>query len=265
MTQISDNDRTLIGFLQKDGAKSVAELSDWMNVTETAIRQRLTRLVAQSLVTRTEVKVSRGRPVHKYSVTKEGRASNGQNFLDLAAVVWEEVKAIDDRQTRSQVMKGIAKRLASKYKDEINRINSIGDSASALDRAEAIAQFFEGRGIPVTVSQKRESELPEAAASRADYQTADHQTADHQTAEIKNEGSNDEPNDGSDTFPILQLHGCPYPGLSDGDDLICEMEQNMFSELAGCAVELSRCDRKSESECCSFQLEAHSAEQVHQE
>ena len=119
MAEVSENDRTLLGFLQKQGPKSVAELKDLMDVTENAVRQRLTRLIALGLISRVEEKVARGRPVHKYSVTKEGRASAGQNFLDLASVVWEEVRAIEDPATRSQVVRGIAKRLAAKYQDEI--------------------------------------------------------------------------------------------------------------------------------------------------
>ena len=218
MAEVSENDRTLLGFLQKQGPKSVAELKDLMDVTENAVRQRLTRLIALGLISRVEEKVARGRPVHKYSVTKEGRASAGQNFLDLASVVWEEVRAIEDAATRSQVVRGIAKRLAAKYQNEIESELGGNGELSPSDRANTIAQFFESRGIPVSV--------------------------DEEQAESS-----------SEPFPILQLHGCPYPGLSERDELICEMEQSMFSELAGCNVELKRCDKDKKSECCSFHLE----------
>lgn len=210
-----------MGHLQKEGPKTVSGLSEWMEVTENAVRQRLTRLIAQGLISRVEEKLSRGRPVHKYSVTREGRASTGQNFSDLATVVWEEVRAIEDEEIRSQVVRGIAKRLAVKYQTEMNSERSSDESElSPRERASQIARFFENRGIPVSVNEEAE------------------------TANLEN------------PFPILRLHGCPYPGLSDRDDLICEMEQKMFSELAGCDVELHRCDRNSASACCTFQPES---------
>lgn len=208
-----------MGILQKQGPKSVSELAERMEVTETAIRQRLTRLIAQGLISRVEEKLSRGRPVHKYSVTREGRASAGQNFSDLAAVVWDEVRAIEDQEVRSQVVQGIAKRLAAKYHDEmVSEESQNGSPQTTRERANFIAQFFESRGIPVTVDEEQ----------------------------IQSD----------ETFPILKLHGCPYPGLSERDELICEMEQSMFSELAGCEVELHRCDRNKSNACCTFQLES---------
>ena len=234
MTQISDHDRTLIGFLQKQGAKSVSELAELMQVTETAIRQRLTRLIALGFLSREEERVSRGRPVHKYSVTRQGRENTGQNFLDLASVVWEEVRAMEDKEIRSRVIQGIARRLAEKYRQEIQSSEEESCKDSTWNRAEQIARFFEKRGIPVTVAE-HDSEDPGSA----------------EMADGKRTGS------GSEAFPILQLHGCPYPGLSERDDLICEMEQSMFSELAGCDVELQRCDSNSRAECCSFHLESH--------
>lgn len=231
MSEISKNDRVLMGFLQKEGPKSVAELAGMMEVTENAVRQRLTRLIALGLISRVEEKLSRGRPLHKYSVTREGRASAGQNFSDLAAVVWDEVRAIEDVETRSQVVRGIAKRLAAKYQDEMDSEQvTNGRELTPKERAETIAQFFESRGIPVTVNDQTENN---------DATVSDGVSKDKESP-----------------FPILQLHGCPYPGLSDRDELICEMEQSMFSELAGCDVELHRCNADGKSACCTFQPES---------
>ncbi|MEC9091747.1 MAG: hypothetical protein VX438_03510 [Planctomycetota bacterium] len=227
MNPLSENDRILIGFLQKQGAKTVSELSDLMQVTETAVRQRLNRLIGQRFISRTESKVPRGRPVHKYSVTREGRAGVLQNCSDLATAVWEEVQMIEDKEIRSQVVRGIAKRLAAKYQSEIAANHSIEPST----RAAAIVNFFENRGIPATVN---------CSGAAADS-----------TNNFK-----------KNPLPIIQLHGCPYPGLSESDDLICEMEQSVFSELFGCEVELHRCHHNGESMCCSFQLDNRLLETV---
>ena len=205
-----------------------------MKVTETAVRQRLSRLLAAELISREEVKLSRGRPNHMYSLTKKGRASSGHNFSDLATVVWDEVRAIEDVTIRSSVIQGIAKRLAQKYKDEIGSLSlDPNDASSIQDRAKSIATFFESRGIPVSV----EFASSEQSGSNADAENAS-----------------------KNLLPVLNLHGCPYPGLSEKDDLICEMEQAMFAELAGCGVGFNRCDHKSGSDCCTFQLEPNQLE-----
>ena len=237
MTTFNENDRQLIGILQKQGRKSVSELATLMKVTETAVRQRLTRLLAAELISREEVKLSRGRPNHMYSLTRKGRESAGQNFSDLATVVWDEVRAIEDVSIRSAVIQGIAKRLASKYKDEIGKLSlDPNDPDSLKDRANSIASFFESRGIPMTV---------DFAAVNGNGENLDAEAVEGEKA----------------LLPVLNLHGCPYPGLSEKDDLICEMEQAMFSELAGCGVGFNRCDHKDgDSDCCSFQLEANRPE-----
>jgi predicted ArsR family transcriptional regulator len=237
MATFNENDRQLIGILQKQGRKSVSELATLMKVTETAVRQRLTRLLAAELISREEVRLSRGRPNHMYSLTRKGRESAGQNFSDLATVVWDEVRAIEDVSIRSSVIQGIAKRLASKYKDEIGSLNlDPNDPDSVKDRANSIATFFESRGIPMTVDFAVVNGNGEENGENSEAET------------VAGEKS---------LLPVLNLHGCPYPGLSEKDDLICEMEQAMFSELAGCGVGFNRCDHKGgDSDCCSFQLEA---------
>lgn len=238
MSDISKNDRNLMSFLQKEGSMTVAELSERMGVTETAVRQRLNRLSALGLISRDEEKLSRGRPVHKYSITREGRATAGENFSDLTVAVWDEVRSIPDKEIRSQVIRGIAQRLAEKYRQEIEGLTATnGQALSTQERAQRIARFFESRGIPVTVNaDAAETEATESGTS----------------------GTSMEPGDSRSVggLPVLRLHGCPYPGLAERDELICEMEQTMFSALTGCEVELNRCDRHGQAECCTFQLES---------
>ena len=67
-----------------------------MGVTATAVRQRLQRLMAEGLIERHTERKGRGRPNHRYSLTEKGERSAGTNFSDLAVVLWEEIKAVDD-------------------------------------------------------------------------------------------------------------------------------------------------------------------------
>ena len=72
-----NSDADLLDLIRIAGPLSVTELADAMEVTATAVRQRLTRLMAQSMIEREAIRAGRGRPKHRYSLTDKGLASNG--------------------------------------------------------------------------------------------------------------------------------------------------------------------------------------------
>ena len=55
-----------------------------MEVTPTAVRQRLTRLLAGEVIQREPIRNGRGRPKHRYWLTDKGMRRTGSNFADLA-------------------------------------------------------------------------------------------------------------------------------------------------------------------------------------
>ena len=60
--EIVPSDVAILDLLRKQRTMGVAELAVAMEVTATAVRQRLTRLMGQGYVERTATKASRGRP-----------------------------------------------------------------------------------------------------------------------------------------------------------------------------------------------------------
>jgi DeoR family transcriptional regulator, suf operon transcriptional repressor len=113
------SDTAILDLLRKDDALTVTELADAMEVTSTAVRQRLNRLMAQELVERTVSRHGRGRPLHHYRLTDKGRRKVGSNFADLAVALWQEISQLEDLEIRRMMMKGLAKRLAVMYSDKI--------------------------------------------------------------------------------------------------------------------------------------------------
>ena len=77
--------------LRITGPLGVSELADAMEVTPTAVRQRLTRLLAGEVIRREPVRNGRGRPKHRYWLTDKGIRRTGSNFDDLAIALWGEV------------------------------------------------------------------------------------------------------------------------------------------------------------------------------
>ena len=83
------SDVGILDLLRKRDTMSVPELAECLQVTATAVRQRLTRLMAQGYINRSSVKASRGRPAHRYVLTNKGRRKTGANFADLAMALWQ--------------------------------------------------------------------------------------------------------------------------------------------------------------------------------
>lgn len=133
----------MIALLRKVPTMTVGQLTEAMGVTATAVRQRLNRLMTLDLVERSHVAEGRGRPVHQYLLTDQGRRSSANNLDDLAVVLWEEVQKIEDPVTRQSVISGAAERLAQKYDSETN-------GSTVQERMRSLVQLFAERQIPIS-------------------------------------------------------------------------------------------------------------------
>src|SRR4051812_16156491 len=106
-SKIESSDVGLLDLLRKQGPLSVSQLKDAMQVTTTAVRQRLVRLLARGDVERKTARLSRGRPAHHYGLTEKGRRRSGANFSDLAMALWQEVREIKDPEVRRGLLQRI--------------------------------------------------------------------------------------------------------------------------------------------------------------
>ncbi len=158
--EFTSSDDALLALLRRHGGLSVGQLEKLMQVTATAVRQRLSRLTAEGLVERKAHKASRGRPVHRYELTAKGRRQTGDNFADLATVLWEELREIQDPQVRRGLLQRVSSRLSHQYQGQISG-NSTGE------RMEAVAEVFGGRKIPFVVEMK--DSLPVLTALACPY------------------------------------------------------------------------------------------------
>lgn len=156
------SDLALVDLLRKRGPLSVAELASCMRVTATAVRQRLTRLLASGDIERATHRGGRGRPVHRYGLTEKGHRRAGNNFADLAMVLWQEVREIKDPEVRRGLLQRLSKRLAEAYTGEV-----AGESVE--QRMEALAALFRERRIPFEVESAAPHHLPTLHAHACPY------------------------------------------------------------------------------------------------
>src|SRR5258707_5551833 len=113
------SDRPLLDLIRRRGPLTVAEMSDLLNVTPTAIRNRLTRLIGSGMVERRSESGNRGRPRHTYRASAEAHRRLGQNYADLAVALWGELMhAVEDRKLRRLLFGPVTDRLPAQYRDQ---------------------------------------------------------------------------------------------------------------------------------------------------
>lgn len=139
-----DSDAAVIDLLRGDRALGIGELAKHLGVTATAVRQRLDRLMRSGLVERSAVSRPRGRPAHAYSLTGAGRRLGGDNFRDLAMVLWKEVRAVGDESVRRGLLNRVAGALADSCRDRVT-------GQTTADRLTDLARVLADRDIACAV------------------------------------------------------------------------------------------------------------------
>jgi DeoR family transcriptional regulator, suf operon transcriptional repressor len=143
---VAFSDLAILDLLRKRETMTVAQFAEELHVTATAVRQRLTRLLAQELIERTATRHGRGRPKHCYRLTPKGLRKSGSNFADLAVALWQEVRLIQDPEVRRGLLQRIAKRMAVMYAGTI-------DGQTLEQKLVALAELFGERRIPLELDK----------------------------------------------------------------------------------------------------------------
>lgn len=154
------SDARLLDLLRTRGAMSVAELTTAMDVTPTAVRQRLARLMGAGQVERQLDRSGRGRPGHRYSLTEAARRQAGTNFADLAMVLWHELREVKDAEVRRGLLQRVAKAMALAYGDQIS-------GETLAERMRSVGELMGERRVPFEVDES--GELPVLTALDCPY------------------------------------------------------------------------------------------------
>ena len=150
------SDAAVIELLRVDDRLGIGDLAKRLGVTATAVRQRLDRLMRAGLVGRTTVSGGlsaagepggnrlRGRPSHVYSLTEKGRRTGGNNFRDLALVLWREIRSVREPAVRQGLISRIGAAMAGMYRDDVS-------GTTPRQRLESTARILQERRIPCGV------------------------------------------------------------------------------------------------------------------
>jgi len=148
------SDRNLLDLIRRRGPLTVAEMAKELRVTATAVRNRLSRLVSAGLVERQTEHGRRGRPTHSYQASAEAHKRLGQNYADLAVVLWDEMMCtVEDRKLRRILFSRITDRLAELYRSQMT-------SSSWEERLVQLGSMLHDRGVETEVTQGDGGAMP---------------------------------------------------------------------------------------------------------
>ncbi len=139
-------DQVVLDLLRQNQSLSVQALTEMLEVTATAVRQRLERLVQVDLVGRKKEGSGRGRPQFLYSLTPLGMRYASAGYADLAAALWHEILELPNQLQRKRILR----RVASRMGHELRQSLPIEGDLNA--RFSAMATAMGRRKIPASVS-----------------------------------------------------------------------------------------------------------------
>jgi predicted ArsR family transcriptional regulator len=141
-------DQAVLDLLRQHQCATVQELTEWLDVTATAVRQRLERLVQVELVERQKQGVGRGRPQFRYLLTPLGTRYASASYGDLAVALWQEVMELPNPLQRRRLLRRVAVRMGASLRDAVP---AEGDLSK---RFSAMASELGRRRVPAAVSER---------------------------------------------------------------------------------------------------------------
>jgi predicted ArsR family transcriptional regulator len=158
---LEQSDGEFLNELHRIGPKTVQDICAAVGVTATAIRQRLWRLQGRGFVARELVRSGRGRPHYVYRVTDKGLRQLGDNYGDLALILWREIRNIADPGIREQITQRVRNALVS-------RLGTFAD-VNLDDRMQRLGNALLSRGYDVEVGANART-LPILRENNCPYQ-----------------------------------------------------------------------------------------------
>jgi predicted ArsR family transcriptional regulator len=143
MAHLDSKDRDLLDHLHRHGGANVQDLCDLLGVTRNAIRQRISRLEACGLLASEQRLQPRGRPKNVYHVTEDGLHSLGEDYRELAVVLWEVIVGIEDSAVKEQLISQVRDRLADRFRRKLTQ------TSSPDERLDQLADEMKSSGFNV--------------------------------------------------------------------------------------------------------------------
>ena len=139
-------DQLVLDLLRREEGLSVTDLMERLEVTATAIRQRLDRLEESELIERRKQGVGRGRPLFNYFLTGKGARQAGVTYSDLAIALWNEINSIESQEVKATLIGRVSDRMGRTFRELL-------PEGPLEDRMQTMAGLLSNRRIPTCMTQ----------------------------------------------------------------------------------------------------------------
>ena len=136
----------ILDYLRRQGRATVKDLDSFLDLTPTGVRQHLTVLEREGLVTAHEDRGRVGRPALVYKLTEKGDALYPKSYDQLANVLIEEVRELAGAQALQTLLRRVASRFAEPYKERL-------EGRPLSERVLEASQIIQERGCLTECSQ----------------------------------------------------------------------------------------------------------------
>ncbi|GIV95668.1 MAG: TrmB family transcriptional regulator [Herpetosiphonaceae bacterium] len=146
----------ILQYIQRHGSATIKELEAAFDVSATAVREQISHLLAEGLLTATKVRQGAGRPSFRYLLTAKAQALFPKGYDVLINLLLEEILVLDGREKLQLILDRVGKRLAEQY---ANRTDGYPDGSELRERLTALAAALEKQGMPIAVHELSEGKF----------------------------------------------------------------------------------------------------------
>jgi predicted ArsR family transcriptional regulator len=139
-------DQLVLDLLRRENGLSIQDLMDRLEVTATAIRQRIDRLELAGFVEKRKHSAGRGRPSFNYFLTDKGWRQAGVTYSELAKSLWSVINSIPDAGQRANLIQLAGKTMGDAMGARI-------PEAALEHRMHQLAELLGEQKIPTSVIQ----------------------------------------------------------------------------------------------------------------
>ncbi|MEO7666389.1 MAG: winged helix-turn-helix transcriptional regulator [Dehalococcoidia bacterium] len=145
--QMQSTRQQILEYLQRHGRGTVKELGLLLGLTSTGIRQHLTVLERDDLVTAREERGRVGRPTLVYSLTEKADGLFPKTYDTLATVLLEELREAEGNEKVHGLLRNVARKLAAPHVQRVQKKSlrdRVKETAAIMDDQGCVVDWHEG-------------------------------------------------------------------------------------------------------------------------
>ncbi len=140
----------VLSVMQRRGDVTIKDLEEALNVTANAVRQQLTALLSEGLISQQTENIGRGRPKHVYGLTVKGRSLLSNHSDEFTNSLLREILVSDGPEKVQDLMGRMSRRLAAQYE------RALADLPSD-ERATKLTELLNAKGIMAEITFEKDS------------------------------------------------------------------------------------------------------------